>query len=131
MEVATVLLGVYRLHEMLLNEFPELLIEGCSGGGGRFDAGMLAYVPQIWCSDDTDAMERIPIQLGTSCFYPVSASGAHVSVCPNHITGRTTPFETRGNIALSGTFGYELDLSRLSARSRLLSGSRWLLIINT
>lgn len=113
-------LGVYRLHEMLLEAFPGLLIEGCSGGGGRFDAGMLGYVPQIWCSDDTDAMERIRIQLGTSLFYPVSAMGAHVSVCPNHITGRTTPFVTRGNIALSGTFGYELDLTKLSKEEREL-----------
>ncbi len=111
-------LGVYRLHEMLLEAFPGLLIEGCSGGGGRFDAGMLGYVPQIWCSDDTDAMERIRIQLGTSLFYPVSAMGAHVSVCPNHITGRSTPFATRGNIALSGTFGYELDLTKLSEEER-------------
>ena len=114
------MLGVYRLHEMLLEAFPNLLIEGCSGGGGRFDAGMLGYVPQIWCSDDTDAMERIRIQLGTSLFYPVSAMGAHVSVCPNHITGRSTPFATRGNIALSGTFGYELDLTKLSPEDRLL-----------
>ncbi|MGN0869642.1 MAG: alpha-galactosidase, partial [Victivallales bacterium] len=114
------MLGVYRLHEMLLKEFPGLLIEGCSGGGGRFDAGMLGYVPQIWCSDDTDAMERILIQLGTSYFYPVSTIGAHVSVCPNHITGRSTPFATRGNIALSGTFGYELDLTRLAEEDQAL-----------
>ena len=114
------MLGVYRLHEMLLKEFPGLLIEGCSGGGGRFDAGMLGYVPQIWCSDDTDAMERILIQLGTSYFYPVSTIGAHVSVCPNHITGRSTPFATRGNIALSGTFGYELDLTKLTEEDQAL-----------
>ena len=113
------MLGVYRLHEMLLEAFPGLLIEGCSGGGGRFDAGMFSYVPQIWCSDDTDAMERIRIQLGTSFFYPVSTMGAHVSVCPNHITGRTTPFATRGNLALSGTFGYELDLTKLTQDDRM------------
>ena len=112
------MLGVYRLHEMLLQEFPKLLIEGCSGGGGRYDAGMLNYVPQIWCSDDTDALERIRIQLGTSLFYPNSTMGAHVSVCPNHVTRRTVPFSTRGNIAFQGTFGYELDLTKLTAEDR-------------
>lgn len=106
-------LGVYELHERLLNEFPNLLIEGCSGGGGRFDAGMLYYVPQIWCSDDTDALERIPIQLGTSLFYPSSTMGAHVSVCPNHQTHRTVSFRLRGDVALAGTFGYELDITAL------------------
>lgn len=106
-------LGVYELHERLLNEFPNLLIEGCSGGGGRFDAGMLYYVPQIWCSDDTDAIERISIQLGTSLFYPSSTMGAHVSVCPNHQTGRTVSFRFRGDVALAGTFGYELDITSL------------------
>lgn len=106
-------LGVYELHERLLNEFPNLLIEGCSGGGGRFDAGMLYYVPQIWCSDDTDAIERVSIQLGTSLFYPSATMGAHVSVCPNHQTHRTVPFQFRGDVALAGTFGYELDVTRL------------------
>ncbi len=113
-------LGVYDLHERLLKEFPNLLIEGCSGGGGRFDAGMLYYAPQIWCSDDTDAMERVSIQLGTSLFYPSASMGAHVSVCPNHQTGRTVSFETRGKIALAGTFGYELDLTKLSEEDREL-----------
>lgn len=107
-------LGVYDLHERLIKEFPNLLIEGCSGGGGRFDAGMLYYVPQIWCSDDSDAVERIPIQLGTSLFYPCGTMGAHVSVCPNHQTGNTTPFKFRGDVALAGTFGYELDVAKLS-----------------
>lgn len=111
-------LGVYDLHERLLNEFPNLLIEGCSGGGGRFDAGMLYYAPQIWCSDDTDALERISIQLGTSLFYPSASMGAHVSACPNHQTGRTVSFATRGKIALAGTFGYELDLTKLSNEDR-------------
>ena len=111
-------LGVYRLHEMLLREFPNLLIEGCSGGGGRFDAGILYYCPQIWCSDDTDAIERLAIQGGTSLFYPCSSMGAHVSVCPNHITGRTTPFETRGYVAFCGTGGYELDLTKLNEEER-------------
>ena len=106
-------LGVYELHERLLNEFPNLLIEGCSGGGGRFDAGMLYYVPQIWCSDDTDAIERVSIQLGTSLFYPSATMGAHVSVCPNHQTHRSVPFQFRGDVALAGTFGYELDVTRL------------------
>ncbi|MBP5233176.1 MAG: alpha-galactosidase [Planctomycetes bacterium] len=111
-------LGVYRLYRMLLAEFPDLLIEGCSGGGGRFDAGILAYSPQIWCSDDTDAMERLAIQTGTSLFYPPSSMGAHVSVCPNHMTGRTVPFATRGYVALAGTFGYELDLTKMSPEDR-------------
>ncbi len=113
-------LGVYALHQRLLDEFPELLIEGCSGGGGRFDAGILYYAPQIWCSDDTDAIERLEIQAGTSMFYPCSTQGAHVSVCPNHQTGRITPFSTRGNVALSGTFGYELDLTQLSDEDKEL-----------
>lgn len=108
------ILGVYALLERLLAAFPDLLLEGCASGGGRYDPGMLYYSPQIWTSDDTDAIERIGIQLGTSLCYPVSAMGAHVSVCPNHITGRTTPLETRGVVAMSGTFGFELDLTKLS-----------------
>lgn len=108
------MLGVYRLLETLTGEFPDVLFEGCAGGGGRFDAGMLAYFPQIWCSDDTDAIERLTIQYGTSFGYPVSAMGAHVSACPNHQTGRSTPLWTRAVVAMSGTFGYELDLNRLS-----------------
>ena len=111
-------LGVYELHRRLLEAFPDLLIEGCSGGGGRFDAGMLYYVPQIWCSDNTDAIDRLSIQSGTSLFYPCSAHGAHVSVCPNHTTMRTTALATRGNVAMAGTFGYELDLNQLSAEDR-------------
>ena len=111
-------LGVYELHERLLKEFPDLLIEGCSGGGGRFDAGMLYYVPQIWCSDDTDALERVSIQLGTSLFYPSASMGAHVSVCPNHQTRRTVSFSMRGHIALGGTFGYELDITKLTPEEK-------------
>ncbi len=107
-------LGVYELLERMESEFPHVLFEGCSGGGGRFDAGMLYYYPQIWCSDNTDAVERLEIQYGTSFGYPVSAVGSHVSACPNHQTGRTTPFHTRGVVAMSGTFGYELDLAKLS-----------------
>ena len=107
-------LGVYALLERLTSAFPEVLFEGCSGGGGRFDAGMLYYCPQIWCSDDTDAYERTIIQYGTSFFYPVSAVGSHVSVVPNHQTGRVTPIETRAVTAMAGSFGYELDLNLLS-----------------
>lgn len=107
-------LGLYELQERLITEFPHLLLENCSGGGARFDAGMLYYSPQIWCSDDTDAVERLMIQQGTALVYPLSTMGSHVSVCPNHSVGRTTPFETRGYVALSGTFGYELDITKLS-----------------
>lgn len=107
-------LGLYELLERLTARFPEVLFEGCSGGGGRFDAGMLYYCPQIWCSDDTDAYERTKIQYGTSFFYPVSAVGSHVSAVPNHQTGRTTPIETRAVTAMAGSFGYELDLSTLT-----------------
>ena len=107
-------LGLYALLERLTAAFPDVLFEGCSGGGGRFDAGMLYYCPQIWCSDDKDAYERTKIQYGTSFFYPVSAVGSHVSTVPNHQTGRITPFETRGTVAMAGSFGYELDLNLLS-----------------
>lgn len=107
-------LGLYELLERLTTAFPNVLFEGCSGGGGRFDAGMLYYCPQIWCSDDTDAFERTKIQYGTSFFYPVSAVGSHVSAVPNHQTGRITPMETRAVTAMAGSFGYELDLNTLS-----------------
>lgn len=106
-------LGLYDLLERLTSRFPEVLFEGCSGGGGRFDAGMLYYTPQIWCSDDTDAIERLEIQHGTSFFYPVSAVGSHVSACPNHQTGRNVPLNTRAVVAMAGSFGYELDLNLL------------------
>ncbi len=108
------ILGVYELQERLTAEFPDLLLENCASGGARFDPGMLYYSPQIWCSDDTDAIERLAIQEGTALIYPLSAIGAHVSVCPNHIVGRVTPFETRGHVALAGTFGYELDITKLT-----------------
>ncbi|MEH2937196.1 alpha-galactosidase [Lawsonibacter sp. JLR.KK007] len=104
-------LGVYEMLDQLRRDFPHILIEGCAGGGGRFDAGMLYYTPQIWCSDNTDAIDRLRIQYGTSFGYPVSAMGAHVSVVPNEENGRITPMETRGVVAMSGTFGYEMDLS--------------------
>ena len=113
-------LGVYRLQERLVTEFPHLLLENCSGGGARFDAGMLYYSPQIWCSDDTDAIERLTIQEGTALIYPLSAMGAHVSDCPNHAVGRVTPFETRGYVALAGTFGYELDVTRIPEEDRAM-----------
>ncbi|MCD8021425.1 MAG: alpha-galactosidase, partial [Lachnospiraceae bacterium] len=108
------MLGVYEMQERLLKDFPTLLLENCCSGGGRFDPGMLYYSPQIWCSDDTDAAERLAIQEGTALIYPLSAIGAHVSACPNHQTGRNVPLATRGIVALSGTFGYELDITRLS-----------------
>ena len=114
------MLGVYRMQERLLADFPDLLLENCSGGGARFDAGMLYYSPQIWCSDDTDAVERLAIQEGTALIYPVSAMGAHVSVCPNHTVGRVTPFVTRGHVALSGTFGYELDITKLTDEEKAI-----------
>lgn len=107
------ILGVYSLAKRLTEAFPNVFIEGCAGGGARFDAGMLYYFPQIWTSDDTDAYERAKIQWGTSICYPVSAMSCHVSVCPNHQTGRTTPFATRGAVASLGAMGYELDLSKL------------------
>ncbi|WP_297778708.1 alpha-galactosidase [Blautia sp.] len=108
------ILGLYDFLEKLTQRFPNLLIEGCSGGGGRFDAGMMYYHPQIWCSDDTDAIERLEIQYGTSFGYPVSTVGSHVSVCPNHQTGRSVSMKTRGIVAMAGTFGYELDITKLS-----------------
>ena len=111
-------LGVYDLMNRLTTEYPHLLLENCSGGGARFDAGMLYYSPQIWCSDDTDAIERLKIQHGTSMCYPCSAMGAHVSDCPNHTVGRNTPFKTRGHVAMVGTFGYELDVTKIPQEDR-------------
>ena len=113
-------LGVYELQERLVNDFPDLLLENCSGGGARFDPGMLYYSPQIWCSDDTDAIERLSIQEGTELIYPLSTIGAHVSDCPNHTVGRTTPFMTRAHVALAGTFGYELDITKISDKERAM-----------
>jgi alpha-galactosidase len=113
-------LAVYALQERLIKEFPHLLLENCSGGGARFDAGMLFYSPQIWCSDDTDAIERLEIQEGTSLVFPLSTMGAHVSTCPNHACGRVTPFRTRGFVALAGTFGYELDITKIPQDDRAL-----------
>ena len=112
------MLGLYRVLDGMLSAYPHLLLEGCSGGGGRFDAGMLYYSPQIWCSDDTDAIERLQIQYGTSFGYPVSTMGAHVSAVPNHQTGRVTPLATRGCVAMAGTFGYELDLNKMTEEEK-------------
>lgn len=108
------ILGLYELLEKLTTEFPEVLFESCASGGNRFDPGMLYYMPQTWTSDDTDAVERIKIQYGTSLCYPVVSMGAHVSAVPNHQTNRVTPIKTRGNVAIFGAFGYELDLNKIT-----------------
>ena len=113
-------LGVYRLYEMLVTRYPNVLFESCSSGGGRFDPGMLYYAPQTWASDDSDAIERLKIQYGTSLLYPLSSIGAHVSIVPNHQTNRITPIETRGNVAFFGAFGYELDLNQLTSQELLI-----------
>lgn len=109
------ILGVYALYEKLLQRYPHLLIEGCAGGGGRYDLGILFYSPQIWVSDDSDAVERLKIQLGTSLAYPLSAMSNHVTKVPNDQVGRTTPLATRFNVATFGVLGYELDLTKLTA----------------
>jgi Alpha-galactosidase len=105
------MLGLYEVLETITTSFPHILFESCSGGGGRFDPGMLYYMPQTWTSDNTDAVSRLKIQYGTSIVYPISTMGAHVSAIPNHQVGRKASLETRGNVALSGNFGYELDLT--------------------
>ena len=112
------ILGLYDFLERLTQRYPDMLIEGCSGGGGRFDAGMLYYTPQIWCSDNTDAIDRLRIQYGTSFGYPASCVGSHVSICPNEQNGRVTPLATRGITAMSGTFGYELNPEVLSEEEK-------------
>lgn len=117
-------LGLYEFLENLNRRYPHMLIEGCSGGGGRFDAGMLYYTPQIWTSDDTDAIERLKIQYGTSFAYPVSTMGAHVSASPNHQTGRAASLATRATVAMAGTFGYELDPAKLTEQEKRKSGNR-------
>ncbi|MET0261589.1 MAG: alpha-galactosidase [Rariglobus sp.] len=107
-------LGLYEIMARFVREFPHILFEGCSGGGGRFDPGILAYMPQIWTSDNSDAITRLRIQYGTSLAYPFSTIAAHVSAVPNHQVGRNTPFRTRGDVAFTGAFGYELDLGALT-----------------
>lgn len=111
-------LGLYSILEALTNKYPDMLIEGCSGGGGRVDPGALYYTPQIWTSDDSDAIERLFIQYGTSLVYPPTTMVGHVSVVPNHQTGRVTPFHTRGIVAMSANFGYELNPQVLTKEER-------------
>lgn len=108
------ILGVYKLYDKLTKQFPEILFESCASGGARFDPGMLYYAPQCWTSDNTDAVERLKIQYGTSIVYPISSMGSHVSASPNHQLNRVTPLETRANVAFFGTFGYELDMNQLT-----------------
>ena len=112
------ILGVYELYERLTSRFPHVLFESCASGGARFDPGMLYYAPQGWTSDNTDAIERLKIQYGTSMVYPVSCMGSHVSASPNHQTNRVTPIETRADVAYFGTFGYELDLLKLGEEDK-------------
>ncbi|MGL6249138.1 MAG: alpha-galactosidase, partial [Culicoidibacterales bacterium] len=109
------IVGMYQFYEKLVTEFPDILVEGCAAGGSRFDPAMLAYSPQIWTSDDSDAVERLKIQYSTSFAYPLSTMGAHVSAVPNHQVHRVTSLKTRGDVALFGVLGYELDLTQLSS----------------
>ncbi len=108
------ILGLYKVMDAITSAHPDVLFESCSGGGGRFDPGMLYYMPQAWTSDNTDALARLGIQYGTSLCYPYCSMGAHVSVVPNHQVRRTTPFDMRGYVAMPGQFGYELDVTKLS-----------------
>lgn len=108
------ILGVYRVMDEITRRFPDILFESCSGGGGRFDPGILYYMPQTWTSDNTDAVERLKIQYGTSIVYPASSMGSHVSAIPNHQVHRVTPLKMRGDVAISGNFGYELDLTKFT-----------------
>lgn len=111
-------LGLYYVLEQITQKYPHIMIEGCSGGGGRFDPAILYYCPQIWTSDDSDAIERLFIQYGTSLVYPPTTMVGHVSITPNHQTGRVTPFSTRGIVAMSANFGYELNINALSKEER-------------
>ena len=112
------MLGLYRVMDQVILTHPDVIFCGCSGGGGRFDPAMLYYQPQIWCSDNTDAISRLKIQYGTSFAYPISSMEAHVSACPNHMTGRTVPLAARGIVAMDGMFGYELDPMRLTEEEK-------------
>ena len=114
------ILGLYRVLEEITTKFPHVLFESCSGGGGRFDPGMLYYMPQTWTSDNTDAIERLKIQFGTSMIYPNASIGCHVSAVPNHQVDRITPIETRGVVAMSGNFGYELDITKLPTKEKAI-----------
>jgi alpha-galactosidase len=109
------MLGLYELLERLTSAFPNILFESCSGGGGRYDPGMLYYMPQTWTSDNIDSLNRLSIQFGTSIAYPASTMSCHVSAAPNHQSGRITTLKSRGDIAMAGTFGYELDVTKISA----------------
>ncbi|NLK20703.1 MAG: alpha-galactosidase [Epulopiscium sp.] len=111
-------LGLYYILEEVTSKFPNILFESCSSGGGRFDPGMLYYMPQTWASDDSDAVERLKIQYGTTMAYPPVSIGAHVSASPNHQIGREAGFDIRGNVAMGGTFGYELDLTKLTEEEK-------------
>ena len=112
------MLGLYKILENITSNFPNILFESCSGGGGRFDGGMLYYMPQTWTSDDTDAIERLMIQEGTSLVYPTSSMGSHVSAVPNHQVHRITPLNTRGVVAMAGSFGYELDVTKMNEEEK-------------
>ncbi|MDQ0222734.1 alpha-galactosidase [Streptococcus moroccensis] len=114
------ILGVYELLEKIINDYPNILFEGCSGGGGRFDTGWTYYMPQSWASDNTDAVARLTIQEGTSLAYPISSITSHVSAVPNHQTGRECSLEARGHVAMSGVLGYELDLTKMTANEKIL-----------
>jgi alpha-galactosidase len=118
------ILGVYDLYARLVAAFPAVLFESCASGGARFDPGMLAYAPQAWTSDDTDAVERLKIQWGTSLAYPLSSMAAHVAAVPNHQTGRITPLATRAAVAFFGVFGYELDPTEMTAEERREVGAQ-------
>ena len=130
------MLGLYSVLETITTSFPDVLFEGCSGGGGRFDLGMFYYYPQFWVSDDTDAVERMYIQYGTSMLYPTTTMGAHVSAVPNHQVWRRTSIQTRGNVAMMGRFGYELDLAKLTdeekeiVRQQIITYKKWGQIIH-
>ena len=113
------MLGLYKVMETITSRFPEILFESCSGGGGRFDPGMLYYMPQTWTSDNTDAISRLKIQYGTSMVYPIISMGAHVSAVPNHQVDRITSLAMRGDVAMSGNLGYELDLTKLTEDEKI------------
>jgi alpha-galactosidase len=113
------MLGLYKMLEEITAAFPNVLFESCSGGGGRFDPGMLYYMPQTWTSDNTDAVSRLKIQYGTSLVYPIASIGAHVSAVPNHQVQRITSITMRGDVAMSGNLGYELDLTKLSVQEKM------------
>lgn len=113
------MLGLYEIVSYLTEKHEQILFESCSGGGGRNDLGLMRYFPQVWASDNTDAIARLPIQYGSSYLYPSVSMGAHVSAVPNHQMGRTTPLDTRGHVAMMGNLGYELDLTSLTEEEKV------------